>query len=172
MNKQRANFSAGFTIVELLIVIIVIAILATISIVAYNGVQERSRDSIRKQDLASLAKVTQLYAIDLGDNAQAGCGNGTGSGWLHSDYDGTGPYLPINTCLINSGNLQRAIRDPSGSNSCSGTSCHAYLKASCVSGTWYFANLETLPQDGTFTDDKCQSTWDTSYGVNYAVKVD
>ena len=32
----------GFTIVELLIVIVVIAILAAISVVAYNGVQERS----------------------------------------------------------------------------------------------------------------------------------
>lgn len=34
---------SGFTIVELLIVIIVIAILATISVVAYNGVQQRAK---------------------------------------------------------------------------------------------------------------------------------
>ena len=34
--------SSGFTIVELLIVIVVIAILATISIVAYNGIQNRA----------------------------------------------------------------------------------------------------------------------------------
>lgn len=35
----------GFTIVELLIVIVVIAILATITIVAYSGIQQRARTS-------------------------------------------------------------------------------------------------------------------------------
>ena len=33
---------SGFTIVELLIVIVVIAILAAITIVAYNGIQNRA----------------------------------------------------------------------------------------------------------------------------------
>lgn len=35
----------GFTIVELLIVIVVIGILAAITVVAYNGVQEQARHS-------------------------------------------------------------------------------------------------------------------------------
>ncbi len=46
-NKQKA-----FTIVELLIVIVVIGILAAISIVAYNGIQNRARDTTN-QDMAS-----------------------------------------------------------------------------------------------------------------------
>ncbi len=53
--------SKGFTIVELLIVIVVIAILAAISIVAYNGVQQRTRDSVRLQDMASIAKALEVY---------------------------------------------------------------------------------------------------------------
>jgi len=167
---------AGFTIVELLIVVVVIAILAAISLVAYTGFQARARDSIRKQDLATLAKVTQLYAVDKGDYVVAGCGRTSspiGGGWLTSDYDGVGPNISINDCLINYGYLQAPLRDPSGLDSCSnGADCHAYLKTGCISGTWYLANLETLPQDSTFTDDKCVSSWDTSYGINYAVKVD
>lgn len=167
----------GFTIVELLIVIVVIAILATISVVAYNGVQARSRDSIRKQDLATLAKVTKLYAIDKGDYAEDGCGyvvaGSEGSGWLHRDYDDTGPSVSVNECLMNNENLQRPLRDPSGRDECSGTSCHAYMKVSCSLGTWYLANLETLPQDIYFMENEvgCQPAWDVWYGINYAIKV-
>jgi prepilin-type N-terminal cleavage/methylation domain-containing protein len=38
---------SGFTIVELLIVIVVIAILATISVVAYNSIQQRANNTAR-----------------------------------------------------------------------------------------------------------------------------
>lgn len=50
--KQKS----GFTIVELLIVIVVIAILAAITIVAYNGIQQRANDTSVQSDLASLGK--------------------------------------------------------------------------------------------------------------------
>jgi general secretion pathway protein G len=57
--------ASGFTIVELLIVIVVIAILATISTVAYNGIQERARTTALKSDLANGFKVLgAAYAID------------------------------------------------------------------------------------------------------------
>ena len=56
--------SSGFTIVELLIVIVVIAILATISIVAYNGIQNRANDSAVQSDLASFAKIMEMQKID------------------------------------------------------------------------------------------------------------
>lgn len=50
---------SGFTIVELLVVIVVIAILATISIVVYSGIQARARDSKRKNDLDYIAKALE-----------------------------------------------------------------------------------------------------------------
>ncbi|HEX7483861.1 MAG TPA: prepilin-type N-terminal cleavage/methylation domain-containing protein [Candidatus Saccharimonadales bacterium] len=54
--KQR-----GFTIVELLIVIVVIAILAAITIVAYNGIQGRAKDSTRLSDMTAIRKALELY---------------------------------------------------------------------------------------------------------------
>lgn len=61
------SIKRGFTIVELLIVIVVIAILAAISVVAYNGVQTRARDNVRKSDLATIAKALDLYLTDNGE---------------------------------------------------------------------------------------------------------
>lgn len=179
MKIPRKNDAYGFTIVELLIVVVVIAILAAITIVTFNGVQMRARDSARRQDLGVLAKAIKLYSVDVGDHAQAGCGSsGTGTGWLHSDYDGTGPLVSINDCLMGNGPvssqnyLGKPRIDPSGKQSCAGLTCTAYMKASCASGTWVMAHLETLPQVGTETDGTCQPAYDTNYGINYVVKVD
>lgn len=43
MRAIKSNTNSGFTIVELLIVIVIIAILAAITIVAYNGIQNRAK---------------------------------------------------------------------------------------------------------------------------------
>ncbi|AHB42068.1 General secretion pathway protein G [Candidatus Saccharibacteria bacterium RAAC3_TM7_1] len=164
----------GFTIVELLIVIVVIAILAAITIVAYNSIQARARDNVRKQDLAQISKALKLYAVDNdGDYASLQCGSGgTNSyGWLPSDYDGAGSLKSINACLTEGGYLSKALVDPGGLGACTGLTCFAYMKASCASGTYLYAHLETLPQAATDLDGTCQSGWDTAYGMNYALRV-
>ena len=53
--------SRGFTIVELLIVIVVIAILAAISIVAYNGIQNRGKASAAQSLAGQVAKKVEAF---------------------------------------------------------------------------------------------------------------
>lgn len=52
--------TAGFTIVELLIVIVVIGILAAIVIVAYNGVQAKAQQSKMYADIAQINKAIRI----------------------------------------------------------------------------------------------------------------
>lgn len=56
----------GFTIVELLIVIVVIGILAAITIVAFNGIQDRAKFTQKRTDLASINKALRMYYADVG----------------------------------------------------------------------------------------------------------
>lgn len=56
--------TAGFTIVELLIVITVIGILAGIVLVAYNGIQGRAYDASVKSDLSSFADQLETFRTE------------------------------------------------------------------------------------------------------------
>ncbi len=57
----------GFTIIELLIVIVVIGILAAIGFVAYGNVTKSARDSDRQADASSLAKKAEEFYADNGE---------------------------------------------------------------------------------------------------------
>ena len=56
----------GFTIVELLIVIVVIAILAAITIVAFNGIQTRAENTKTINATAQYVKSLRLYKDEAG----------------------------------------------------------------------------------------------------------
>lgn len=58
--------TSGFTIVELLIVIVVIGILAALVITTYNGIQQKARDTERKTDINAVHGQVEAY------NAQNG----------------------------------------------------------------------------------------------------
>lgn len=56
--------SSGFTIVELLIVIVVIAVLAAISIVAYTGIQQRANNAKTLGAVNAYIKALSMYKAD------------------------------------------------------------------------------------------------------------
>lgn len=99
---MSATAKRGFTIVELLIVIVVIAILASISIVAYNGIQSRAQDAKRLSDMNSLIKRIEIYIAEnrvtplCGTSSSCSSTYASGSGAL-SDFINNPPLIdPIN----------------------------------------------------------------------------
>jgi type II secretion system protein G len=131
---MRKNLKAprGFTIVELLIVIVVIAILASISVVAYSGVQQRARDTRRVSDMNTIVKALEMYKIQTGSYPVAS-GTNTIVGWEVSSKNpdqflsalktsGLITSVPVdpvndNTTSI-SGFLYRYYRYNAGANGC------------------------------------------------------
>lgn len=63
LNEKKQS---GFTIVELLIVIVVIAILAAITVVAYNGIQNRAKASAAQTAASQASKRVMQAAIESG----------------------------------------------------------------------------------------------------------
>jgi len=90
----------GFTIVELLIVIVVIGILAAITIVAYSGIQQKARDSQRQNDISELTKVLELYYTDNGRYPPTGtsCNAAGLNGWA-TTADASGCWVTFMSYL-------------------------------------------------------------------------
>ena len=64
--RRTGHNKLGFTIVELLVVIVVIGVLAAITIVSYTGISSKATVSALQSDLSSAKKQIALYYIDHG----------------------------------------------------------------------------------------------------------
>jgi len=66
MKYFNTDKSKGFTIVELLVVIVVIGILASITIVSYNGIRQRAENAKTLSAVSSYIDALQVYASNNG----------------------------------------------------------------------------------------------------------
>lgn len=103
MNFLKRN-QVGFTIVELLIVIVVIAILAAITIVAYNGIQNRAKASSAQTAAAQAGKRIMQFSIESGTdtfpaNQAAFDGLNISSGSASFQYTANNPTNPRQFCV-------------------------------------------------------------------------
>lgn len=132
----------GFTIVELLIVIVVIGILAAISIVSYNGIQDRARDTSVKNSASQVRTKIEAWNSIIGSYpSQAAVRGGLA--------DNTAPEARIDAAVVemivqspesiattHSANGDRTIDAvPCGSSPITGYTITYYQKAGPVSST-------------------------------------
>jgi prepilin-type N-terminal cleavage/methylation domain-containing protein len=130
--KKRGIGQHGFTIVELLITIVIVAILASLTVTAYSGMQQRGRDSQRVNDMNVIVKALEMYKIQAGTYPATGSTN-TISGWEVSSINpdqflssikttgitSTIPVDPTNNSTSSlSGFLYRYYRYTAGTNGC------------------------------------------------------
>lgn len=68
---RNSNNHKGFTLIELLAVMVIIALLLTIAAPKYFGSVDRSRESILRQDLATMREALDKYYGDTGQYPDA-----------------------------------------------------------------------------------------------------
>jgi len=134
----------GFTIVELLIVIVVIGILALLVITTYSGIQAKARNAKRQTDVASLQ--TQLEAFFSQNGYYPSLTDMNGAAWLTTNMkslDQNALIDPSNTSqsktLLAAPALKSysyAVTDASGA-SCetTDTNCAKYTLTASFEGT-------------------------------------
>ena len=124
--------SQGFTIVELLIVIVVIGILALLVITTYSGIQAKARNAKRQSDIASLQ--TQMEAFF------------SQNGYYPSNADmNSASWLTTNMKSLD----QNALIDPSN------TTQSKTLALTAAAKTYAYAPLNSAGTSCEATDTTC-----------------
>jgi len=155
---QNMRIRHGFTLIELMIVIVIIGILTTIGIFAFQSSQLKARDSRRKSDLEQVTRALEMYYNDNGAYPLSNSGGeivGCGSPNRVACPWGT-PFSTTVTYMV------KLPKDPNASLS--------YYYEKSGNGYRLYAHLENiqddaLPSNGSTYDRDC-GIFKCSYVVN------
>ena len=138
---------SGFTIVELLIVIVVIAILAAITIVAFSGIQQRARISAVSSGLSQTTKKLAEHIVDnTGYPATLSTIGITDTGDVSYQYSVNNSVSPATYCVTaTSGTVSYRASSTSTTPTSGGCAGHG------VGGVAAITNLHTNPSAETNT---------------------
>ena len=164
---------AGFTVVELAVVIVVIGILAAITKVSYRNVQNGARDSAIKDSTEQVADALQLWATrnNTTPNNTTSAGATNGQGWVQ-----TGKYTKtIEDVLVEAGYLTPGFSSKLVSASAmDGSNSNILMFYACTNGRYaVYAALndasQKTAQQTKASSAGCTTTPFTSYSMNYVI---
>jgi type II secretion system protein G len=71
MNVTKMKKQAGFTLMELIVVMAILGLLATVGLASFRSSQLKSRDAKRKSDLEQVQRALEMYHNDYGGYPQS-----------------------------------------------------------------------------------------------------
>lgn len=139
----------GFTLVELMVAISIVAILSTVGMLMFSSAQESARDATRRGDIDNLANAISIYYAANKSLPLAGtvCSNSSGgTDWPANFKTAIAPY--INKINVDPRNSATRVYCYTSSMWCaSGTSCSGYKRPNL----WTY--LERCNKNETETGD-------------------
>ena len=64
--RQKKNIQAGFTLIELMVVIVILGFLAALTIPRFMGESDKAKQGVAKTQIVSLETALKMYKLDNG----------------------------------------------------------------------------------------------------------